>query len=94
MIDFQGGNVWSEPTDLDLFQIKFLLTDSGMQNSINIVKHFFQYINSLQQITGEPITKQYHTQFSLLSYLNFYYKEQLTTEKYVTEYQAWVIISV
>lgn len=33
LIDFDGGNFWQEPSDSDLYIIKFTLTDLGMENA-------------------------------------------------------------
>lgn len=50
VLDFSGGHFWSDPTDELLMQIKFFLTDEGLQNSIEIIKLLFEHINSIEYL--------------------------------------------
>ena len=60
IIDFSGGSIWAEPTDSDLMQVKFMLTDLGMENSITIAKHFFHYINSLEDLIKNTDVEKFY----------------------------------
>ena len=90
ILDFVGGQFWSEPNDQSLFQVKFLLTETGLQNSMNIVKFFYQYLNNISKIINEQQTRDYHSQLSLLSYLQFHYSNNPSTNQYLSEFNDWV----
>jgi hypothetical protein len=41
-------------------QVKFMLTDLGMENSITIAKHFFHYINSLEDLIKNTDVEKFY----------------------------------